>query len=390
MAREPLHVLFFAPSIGGGGAERHMVRLAGSLDPARFRASVAVSRGGGSYEGELAPHVAYHVLGARRILASVRPLARLIRAERPDVVCSFLDPTNAVALAAARLAGSTAARVVGVQNPVSQELRHGLRHRVLRLAVPRLYAAADAVVALAPGVADDLARIAPGLRGRIRTIPNAGYDEGALRAAAEPLAAAGGVARPLLVACGRLTRQKDYATLLAAFARVRRELPATLWILGEGELRGEVEADVAARRLSECVWLPGFQRNPYPFMRAADLFVLSSRWEGFGNVVVEAMALGTPVVATDTHGPSTIIEDGVSGVLVPAEDERRLADALLRLLRDEPLRRALGAAGAERARAFAPPVIAERYGALFDEVAAARAERSAGRSPRAVAVGAAR
>jgi glycosyltransferase involved in cell wall biosynthesis len=388
MGGERLHVLFYAPSVGGGGAERHLVRVARHLDPARFRASVAVSRGGGSYEGELGDHVAYHVLGARRMLAAVRPLARLIRAERPDVVCSFLDSANVIALAAARLAGTPAARVVGVQNTVSESLGRGLREGAIRRAIPRLYAGADAVVALAPGVAEDLVRLAPGLRGHVRVIPNAGYDEAGLAAAREPLAAARAASRPLLVACGRLTRQKDHATLLAAFARVRREHPsATLWIVGEGELRGALEADVAARGLSGAVWLPGFQPNPYPFMAAADLFVLSSRWEGFGNVVVEAMALGAPVVATDTHGPRAILEDGVSGVIVPPEDEGRLAAALLRLLDDPPLRRALSAAGAERARAFAAPGVAARYGALFAEVAAARPPR--GERP-AAAAGAAR
>jgi glycosyltransferase involved in cell wall biosynthesis len=128
----------------------------------------------------------------------------------------------------------------------------------------------------------------------------------------------------------------------------------------------------------------GFQANPYPFMRAADLFVLSSRWEGFGNVIVEAMAVGTPVVATDcNHGPREIIRHGESGLLAPPGDDAALATAMLRVLRDPALAARLAAGGAERARSFAAPAIAERYGELFHEVLAARA---ATRAPRAGAV----
>jgi glycosyltransferase involved in cell wall biosynthesis len=386
MERARTHVLFFAPTVGGGGAERHLVRVARHLDPARFRVSVAVCRGGGSYEGELGPNLAYHVLGTRRLLAAVGPLARLLRAERPDLVCSFLDPANCVALVAARLAGSTAALVVGVQNTVSVSLgrRRGIRHRAIRRAIPYLYRRADAVAALAQGVADDLLAQAPGLRGRVRVIPNAGYDDGALAAAAEPLAAAESVGRPLIVACGRLTPQKDYPTLLRALARVRRELPATLWIVGQGEQRGELEALADRLEVASAVRFMGFQANPYPFMRAADLFVLSSRWEGFGNVIVEAMAVGTPVVATDcNHGPREIIRHGESGLLAPPGDDAALATAMLRVLRDPALAARLAAGGAERARSFAAPAIAERYGELFQEVLAARA---ATRAPRAGAV----
>ena len=381
MAGARVHVLFFAPTVGGGGAERHLVRVASHLDPARFRVSVAVCRGGGSYEGELGPGVAYHVLGVPRMLAAVRPLARLLRAERPDLVCSFLDPANCVALAAAKLAGVDTARVVGVQNTVSVSLGRGrgIRHQAIRRAIPHLYRRADAVVALAQGVADDLQAQAPGLRGRIRVIHNAGYDDGALRAAAEPLPEAEGVARPLLVACGRLTPQKDYPTLLRAFARVRRSVPATLWIVGEGEQRGELEALAGELGVADAVWLPGFQANPYRFMRAADLFVLSSRWEGFGNVITEAMAVGTPVVATDcTHGPREILGDGESGILVPPGDHAALAAALLRVLGDPALARGLAAGATERARAFAAPAIAREYGGLFLEVLAARRGRVAG------------
>lgn len=369
MAGERLHVLFFVPSLGGGGAERHLVRVANHLDRARFRVSVAVCRGGGAFEGELAPDVAYRVLGARRILAAVRPLAALLREARPDLVCSFLDPANVVAVAAARLARWRAPLVLGVQNTVSLMLGpgNGFRHRALGRALPLVYRAADAVVALTAGVRLDLARVAPRLAGRIHEIANAGYDDAALAAAREPLPPGLPLPRPLLVACGRLTAQKDYPTLLQAFQGVRARFPAAgLWVLGEGELRAELQAEAARLGVGGAVWFAGFQANPYPFMAAADLFVLSSRWEGFGNVIVEAMALGTPVVATDCpHGPGEILQGGASGLLVPPADPAALAAALLRVLEDGALRARLAQAARERARSFSPARIAGEYGALF-------------------------
>jgi glycosyltransferase involved in cell wall biosynthesis len=137
----------------------------------------------------------------------------------------------------------------------------------------------------------------------------------------------------VVLGVGRLTAQKDFPSLIRAFAKVRAQKPCRLVILGEGELRGELEALVASLDLSADVALPGFTDNPFAWMRQSSLFVLSSAWEGFGNVLVEAMACGTPVVSTNCpSGPAEILENGRWGRLVPVGDVDALADAMLATL----------------------------------------------------------
>ncbi len=134
---------------------------------------------------------------------------------------------------------------------------------------------------------------------------------------------------PLIVAVGRLTAQKDYPTLLSAFSALRGRRPARLLILGDGECRDALQADVQRQDLADSVRLEGYVPNPLPYMAAASVFVLSSRFEGLGNVLIEAMACGTPVVATDCpSGPAEILEAGRWGRLVPVGDGPALAAAI--------------------------------------------------------------
>jgi len=139
------------------------------------------------------------------------------------------------------------------------------------------------------------------------------------------------------VAAGRLSPQKDFATLLDAFHQMRRHRQAHLLILGEGPCRGALEAQVSALKLSEDVAMPGFAANPYAFMRHASAFVLSSRHEGMPAVLIEAMACGCPVISTDCpSGPSEILEGGRYGALVPVGDAASLASSMIQTL-DAPI-----------------------------------------------------
>jgi glycosyltransferase involved in cell wall biosynthesis len=180
-------------------------------------------------------------------------------------------------------------------------------------------------------------------------------------------------AGPLLVACGRLAEQKGFPYLIDAMSLVRKEIPAaTLWILGEGPDRRALQEQIDNSSLGNAVRLLGFRDNPYSFMAAADLFVLSSIFEGFGNVIVEAMASGTAVVSTDCpYGPSEIITDGINGLLVPPRDHQALAEAILRVLRSNDLRARLEHAGRQRSKDFSALAIADDYARVFDSLTGA-------------------
>ena len=171
---------------------------------------------------------------------------------------------------------------------------------------------------------------------------------------------------------GRLVRQKGFDILLRAFAAMGAA-GCRLAILGEGAERGTLTTLAGELGLSERIIMPGHVADPAPWFAHAAAFALSSRWEGFGHVLVEAMACGSPVVAFDCpHGPADIIEDGETGLLVPPQDAGALAGALDRVIEDREFAGRLGDAGQRAAGRFSAPAIARTYAALFDDLCAAR------------------
>ncbi len=398
-----LSVLFVTTALGGGGAEKHLLRVANHLDRERFRVSLAVVKPEGEFEGALAGDVRKFYLNAARkgsttlrALRSVGPLRRLVRSERPDLVFSVIDLANLLNVYAARGVEPRPLVVLGVQTPpsIAYDSPHPVAKLILRL-MPRMYPSADQVVAISKGVAADLASLMPLTRGRVTVIHNAGVEPDVREMARESLSSDELPDGPLIVACGRLKPLKGFAHLIDALAEVRKSVPAHLWIVGEGEQRAALENKIARLGLRGCVRLLGFQRNPYRYMAAADLFVLSSHFEGFGNVIVEAMACGTPVVATDCpYGPREIIEDGENGLLVKPASAASLARGMLRVLRDEELKHRLASKGLERARDFEAQSIADEYGELFlriaNETAEARGASTANEPAKGAVEGAAR
>lgn len=372
---EKLHVLFFTASLGGGGAEMHLLRLLNHLNRERFQLSLAVVKSGGSYESALATDVKVCYLetgnfssSTLRTIRAIKPLHQLIQSERPHILCSVLELPSIAALLAVLSLRARPKVVLCVQNTLSVQYQnpwHLVNRSILAL-IPRLYPYADKVVALSQGVAEDLKRLVPKIGDRATIIYNAGFDERVLQQAEEPLPIAQFLPRPLIVACGRLTPQKGFSYLLEAFVRVRQSIPAYLWIIGEGKERQKLEKQLQRFGLADCVSLLGFQPNPYQYIATADVFVLSSLFEGFGNVIVEAMACGTPVVATNCpSGPGEIITNGVNGILVPPANTEVLAKAILQVLNSCLLQQQLSVAGKERAWDFQAKTIALAYEQLF-------------------------
>lgn len=349
-------VAVFLQDLYGGGAERVMLLLASGIARRGVDVEMVLIRREGPYLDQVPPEVRVRELGTRRMLNSVKAFARYIRAERPDAVLTALVHVNVGALLAAALSGG--ARVVVTEhNQISRNFA-ALRSPTLRLAyrlVPWLYRRAARVVAVSSGVAEDLGRFSGLDAGRIDVVHNPIVSADLPARAAEPVQhpwlRPG--QPPVVMGVGRLNPQKDFGTLLRAFAALRRGREARLIVLGEGEERDALARLAAELGVANDVDMPGFVENPYAHMSKAALFVLSSRFEGLPTVLVEAMACGTPVVATDCpSGPREILEEGTLGGLVPVGDADALARSMAEAL-DRPV-------AAERLRARAADFAVER------------------------------
>jgi glycosyltransferase involved in cell wall biosynthesis len=231
---------------------------------------------------------------------------------------------------------------------------------IVRRLVASAYPHADAIVAISPDIAADLAATAGVARNRIAVIGNPVDREGIERAAAAPVEhpwlQPG--QPPVVLAVGKLKKQKDFPTLIRAFARVLHQRPARLIVLGEGEERARLQAMVTRMGLSDVVSMPGFVTNPYCWMARASVFVLSSAWEGLSNALLEALACGCPAVSTDCpSGPRNVLANGTFGPLVPVGDDTAMAEAILSLLAEPPAAERLR----DRVRAFALDRSTERY-----------------------------
>lgn len=217
---------------------------------------------------------------------------------------------------------------------------------------------------------DDLKRVLRFDFPKFRMIYNPIVDEDLFKKANEPISHPFFVDGnfPVVLAVGRLCVQKDFPTLLLAFALVRKELRCRLLILGDGEKRQEL-LDLAQKLgITEDLDMPGFVKNPYKYIKRASVFVLSSRWEGLPTVLAEAMACGCPVVSTDCpSGPAEILEGGKYGLLVPPGDPGKLAEAILKILRDKDLAQELREKGIVRAMDFTVDKAVKSYVALVEE-----------------------
>jgi glycosyltransferase involved in cell wall biosynthesis len=218
-------------------------------------------------------------------------------------------------------------------------------------------------VAVSAGVAEDLAQLVPANKTTViyNPIIPANFQSMADEPIHLPWPERDGYS--LILGVGRLEIQKDFPTLIEAFKRVSQNRSARLLILGDGTQRGHLEKQIERLELANLVALPGFVQNPYPYMQAADVFVLSSRHEGLSNTLVEAMATGTPVLSTDCpHSPREILEGGKYGILAPVGDPAALAEAILQTL-DNPQSPQLLM---DRSMEFTAAKSAERYIHLFE------------------------
>jgi glycosyltransferase involved in cell wall biosynthesis len=363
-------VLFAIDTLDHGGPDRVFFELLRALPRDRFTLSLATRRAQGRYFSQLPGDIALEVLGARRY--PIFALARAVRRRHPDIVFTTLN-MNLTAFAARPFFPRRTRHVARIANHLSsnfQELfrRSWIKHRLAYWFSILALRAADEVVCQSRDMADELSR----LTRRKTSYPVIGNPIDAPRV--QELAERGGSlpGDPALFAVGRLSLQKGYDLLIKAMPEVIRHCPnAVLTIAGDGEMRPELEALIGTLNLTGKVRLPGEGNEIYAQMRSAKLFVSPSRYEGFANVILEAMACGTPVVATDCPGATReLIESGKTGWLTPPENPAALAECIVHALRADlegSARRALLIVH-ER---FAPPVVAAQYERVFSAVVGA-------------------
>lgn len=332
----PVIAVFISFS-GQGGVERMVASLTRGFVEVGQTVDLVLVRAEGPHLGRVPPQVNQVPLGARHGLLALPGLVAYLRRRRPAALLAAKDRAGRIAVMARALAGTDTRIVLRLGTNLStamagrSALERGLRYWPIRALYPKV----DQIVAVSAGVADDTARIARIQREDIRVIRNPVITPELLAEASlpcphpwfSPQSAPG--SPPVILGVGRLQRQKDFPTLIRAFALVRQGRPCRLVILGEGTGRAELSALIRQLGLTAEVDLVGFQPNPYPYIARASLFALSSAWEGSPNALTEAMALGIPVVATDCpSGPRELLDGGRYGPLVPVGDPQALAEAI--------------------------------------------------------------
>lgn len=366
-----IKVLLFLPDLKGGGAQRTVVNIVNHLDLGRFRPYLVVGHAGGVYRGEISAQVRMTDLGRPRVRQCILPLAMETSRERPHLVFSPYPDAN-VCLMLAKTISTSNPRVVVRESNNRTAQRVGWNPLMRRL-VQWSYRRADGIVALSNGVRQDLAERYALSPEKIITIYNP-VEVSKIRMMSTRPGGDGdgghkGDGRFHIMGVGRLVRQKGFDLLLRAVAELR-ELPIRLTILGEGEEREKLRALAENLGVAQDVHLPGFAKNPYAWLKKADLFVLSSRWEGFGHVIVEAMACGVPVLATRCpSGPDEIICDGVNGRLCEPESVSDLSEKIKALVMDPDQRKRLAEAGFQSVSRFDAGRIVREYERLFEKVA---------------------
>ncbi len=352
----PSSLYIVRPTLGVGGADRVTLSLLRHLPRDLFSPSLVLMRNEGELLTEIPVDVPIHSLGARSLWTAWLPLMRLLKTDRPEILFSTSSGTNVVASLAHLLTGSTSRLVLSERGLLRTEL--SWKRKLLKWLKRVLYPRADRITAVSQGVKAELVTRLHLRPESISVVYNPIVDARLDSLAAEPVSHPWfgdqlEKGPPVILTAGRMVPEKDHATLLRAFAELRKTHEARLVILGNGPLQTELEDLADSLGITDTISFPGYDPNPFKYMSRCQMFVLSSRFEGLPGALIQAMACGTPVISTDCpSGPSEILEPPDSGALVPVGDTIRLAEEIKRLLDDPEARRKRGEAARLAAQRF--------------------------------------
>ena len=337
MSESNNHIAVFIGSFGGGGIERVTAHLAHGLVKSGIKIDLVLNRSESPHLWRMPSETRIFDLKQPRLSLSLPGLVQYLRRERPSALLAADHYLNELALLAGHIAGVPTRIVVAEHNQLSKTAQNGsqMKARLAPLFARFLYPWADGIIAVSNGVAKDLASTASLPLNSIHTIYNPVITPELFISAKDPVEHPwfNSPEIPVILGVGKLEAQKDFPNLIQAFARVRQTRQARLVILGWGSDRPQLEALIQELGLQDDVDLPGYVQNPYAYMARSTVFALSSAWEGLPTVLIEAMALGIPVVSTDCEsGPSEILAQGQYGYLTPVGNSEALADAILHVL----------------------------------------------------------
>lgn len=332
--------MVFLPSLGGGGAERAMILLCNELVRLGHSVTLVCVRMEGRLSSLIAPQVKLVDLKAKRMSHAIVQLRGVIKEVAPAALYSTIVHANLAAILAT--VGMKDLRVIiRESNAPLSEKKASLSRKVTHFMAKYLYRYASGIICVSEHVANELSTMCVGVGGKVRTLPTPVVEETLFSDAEVPLSpeiADFFNAAPTIVAVARLHPQKNLGLLIDAVAALNKKFPLQLALLGEGALRTTLAEQIARYGLEARIRLVGFQSNPFNYIKAAKMLVLSSDYEGMPNVLVQALALGTPVISTDCPGGSReLLKGGGWGMLTPVGDTQALAAAIEAMLSNPQL-----------------------------------------------------
>jgi len=338
---EAKRIAIFVKYLSVGGVQKIMVRLANEFADRGHKVDLVLAKGEGPLARDVSPDVRIVALESHRMWWALPNLMRYLSRTKPDTLLAAGWQVNLIATWAGLLSLTSFRLVLSVHSNITQQSENSdvWYAPYNPLAVKIFYPIADAIVVVSGGILDDLSTISSAVAENGQVVYNPVVDQNLLAKSREDVSHPWFAPEenvPVLLGVGRFGPEKNFALLLRAFAEVSRDREVRLVMVGDGEERDRLEQLTRKMGVQSRVDFVGFEENPYKYMARASLLVMSSRFEGFGSVLVEALACGCPIVSTDCpSGPREILEEGRWGRLVPVDDQEALVEAINESLNEE-------------------------------------------------------
>lgn len=381
--KDKIKLLFLLPSFTFGGAERTSVNLLSEINKDLFRINLATSKSVYKYfeHLNLDEFISIEHLGidvwfsnCRKFIKDVKKIATLLKKQKPDIALGMMHYPSALLVFARRLYNLPVKIIVSPRGPSKEFMKYFVDKLTTKLFLQGVFTFflkyADGIVVASTGMKEECIRHYSASHDKIAVIPNSVDIEAIAAKSTETIDIDLPQNAFLLCAVSRLEKEKNLPFLLAAFSEVIQKEKAKLLIIGDGSQRNFLESLSYKLGINTHVIFTGYQENPYKFIKQSDIFIHTCLFEGFANVIIEAMSCGVAVISIDCpYGPRDIISNGENGILVEMNNEKALSYAILKLMQDDVLRHKIAKKGLISSERFSRKVMAEGYERFFFKIA---------------------